>query len=77
VFMVTLAACYGVPSEPGPFCDDRTADRDADGFCGSFDCNESDPTIHAMAEDTVGDGIDQDCDGMDGMAPTDGGTTGM
>jgi alpha-tubulin suppressor-like RCC1 family protein len=32
------------------------------------DCDDSDPTIFLGADDPVGDGIDQDCDGADGSA---------
>lgn len=36
------------------------------------DCNDHDATIHPLATDTCGDGVDQDCDKVDGDA---GGTT--
>lgn len=42
-------------------CDDPTADR-ADGL----DCEADNPSIHRGARDRFGDGIDQDCDGVDG-----------
>lgn len=31
-----------------------------------FDCDDDDPDIHPHAEDPFGDGIDQNCDGVDG-----------
>lgn len=31
----------------------------------SGDCDQTDPSIHSGAEEIMGDGIDQDCDGMD------------
>jgi len=41
-------------------------DYDGDGYTESEgDCNDNDETIHAGAEDFCGDGIDQDCDGID------------
>jgi len=43
-------------------------DRDGDGF-GTWplprDCRDDDPTIHPLAVDLPGDGIDQDCQGGD------------
>jgi hypothetical protein len=39
------------------------------GFAtNSFDCNDSDGSIHPSATDTCGDSIDSDCDGDDGCA---------
>ncbi len=44
-------------------------DADGDGFAAGFDCNDADPSIRPGAEDIVGDGIDQDCDGLDQPVP--------
>lgn len=38
------------------------------GPFGPGDCDDSDPTINPAALDIPGDGIDQDCDGMDATA---------
>jgi hypothetical protein len=62
---VTLMACYGGP--PSEF-----DDNDVDGF-GFDDCNDFDATINPGASDPLGDGIDQNCDGVDGLA-FDGGS---
>jgi len=70
---MTLMACYG-----GPPCGPAD-DADRDGYPGSFcsgpnprDCNDTDPSIHPGAADPFGDGIDQNCDGVDGIAPPPG-----
>ncbi len=66
----------------GPLC----IDNDGDGFfgranCGTaVDCNDYDSNIHPGACDIIGDGIDQDCDGVDRtkgkQCPVSGGGTG-
>jgi hypothetical protein len=66
--VMTLMACYGVPYEPTG-CTDPSDDRDGDGYCGDFDCDETDASIHRYAADPAGDGVDADCDGFDGPPP--------
>ncbi|MEZ4383367.1 MAG: putative metal-binding motif-containing protein [Nannocystaceae bacterium] len=79
---LTLMACYGGP--PVEPCDDE--DNDGyyanSGLCGSGspnDCDDNNAAIHPGADDPVGDDIDQNCDGVDGVAPatstTDASTT--
>lgn len=46
--------------------DSGWVDADGDGFLLRVDCDDTDPAIHPGADDTVGDGVDQDCDGADG-----------
>jgi len=68
---LTLMACYGAPP-----CDDPPQDLDGDGyqtFCDydyhpEADCDDSNPDIHPGAIDPRGDGIDQNCDFVDGVA---------
>jgi len=40
-------------------------DQDNDGYAIPDDCDDADPTVHPGATDACGDGIDQDCDGVD------------
>jgi MYXO-CTERM domain-containing protein len=48
-------------------------DGDGDGETESEgDCDDANGDVHTGAEDTTGDGIDQNCDGADGIAETDG-----
>jgi hypothetical protein len=46
-------------------------DQDGDGFAPPADCNMNDATTYPGAPDSVGDSIDQNCDGVDGIAPPD------
>ena len=64
---LTLMACYGGP--PGE-CEGTDADGDgySVGSCDELpDCNDSDASIYPGASDSLGDGVDQNCDGVDGI----------
>jgi len=73
---LTLMACYG----GGP---DNGCDNDNDGYevegCsatgGVVDCDDNNSEIHPGAEDPADDGIDQNCDGVDGIAEETSTTT--
>lgn len=41
------------------------ADSDGDGYDETVDCDDTDALVHPGAQDVPGDGIDQDCDGLD------------
>ena len=47
-------------------CDDLDGDEYTDEACGGTDCDDSDPSIYPGADDPC-DGIDQDCNGTDGV----------
>ncbi len=69
-FAATLMACYGLP--PCDASDDQDKDGHYADYCyspGDFDCDDTDPAIHPNAADPLGDNIDQNCDGEDGIAP--------
>ena len=71
---MTLSACYGGPCAGGrcyepdepTACDDPSSDADGDGYCGELDCDEQNPGVHVGARDPADDGVDRDCDGLDG-----------
>ncbi len=42
-------------------------DVDNDGYTPTFDCNDNNDTIYATATEILGDGIDQDCSGVDAL----------
>jgi len=50
-----------------PFEDTGALDADDDRWTVDEDCDDHDPTTHPGASDTSGDGVDQDCDGVDGV----------
>jgi len=69
---VTLMACYGMSpryrTQPpqGQQCT-PAMDEDSDGVCPPEDCDNKRADVYPGAADTVGDGVDQNCDGADGI----------
>ena len=51
----------------------RQVDQDGDGFSRLVDCNDARDDIFPGAGDILGDGVEQDCDGMDCQAAMVGG----
>lgn len=45
-------------------CDVSCPDQDEDGDCDSTDCAPTDPSVFTDAEESCGDGVDGDCDGI-------------
>lgn len=75
--MVTLMACYGMGYLPPADPVAAQNDRDGDGFeaapsgaspSPAYDCDDTSKDVHPGANDPMGDGLDQNCDGMDGSA---------
>ncbi|MEK7703686.1 MAG: MopE-related protein, partial [Myxococcota bacterium] len=46
-------------------CGDGDGDGYDDALCGGDDCNDSVSAVHPGAAETCGDGVDQDCSGLD------------
>jgi hypothetical protein len=65
--------CSGVDGTQagGGDTDTASTDADGDGFeaveAGGRDCDDAAAAIHPGARDTVGDGVDQNCDAIDGF----------
>jgi len=63
--MRALVVCLLALSACGPTGD--SFDFDGDGAADHDDCDPADGTVYAGADDPFGDGLDQDCDGGDGV----------
>ena len=63
---IDLTTCTLTPVRSTP----ALVDADGDGAPVPFDCNDADGSIFPGALDVAGDGIDQDCDGVDAACPT-------
>lgn len=70
--VLPIALCLLGISLLGSGCPDwrdvaRNADGDGDGSFYPDDCAPTNPEIHPAAFDPIGDGVDQNCDGTDGV----------
>jgi hypothetical protein len=45
-------------------------DADADDWSAYYDCDDANTTVFPLANDVPGDGVDQDCDGIDALDPS-------
>ncbi len=58
----------GTPGAPNGSCGALPVDGDGDGALSDVDCDDGDDSIYPGAPEVLGDGIDQDCDGVDASA---------
>ena len=68
----TDADCDGIVTaedcdDNDPFLRAILLDADCDGHQSDFDCDDANPDINSNSEDPTTDGIDQNCDGIDGL----------
>ena len=59
-------AADGSIAHAGPWLVLMDLDEDGDGYPASADCDDGDDAVHPGATDDSVDGVDQDCDGVDG-----------
>jgi hypothetical protein len=61
----------GTPVDSGTDSGSSTTDADGDLVYDAADCAPNDSTIHPYADEVCGDGIDQNCDGVDDPCPVE------
>jgi hypothetical protein len=66
IFVGAPELCDGEDNDCNGVVDDAP-DGDGDTYGACEDCNDGDLAIHPGADDQVGDGVDLDCDGFDGV----------
>jgi len=68
VYPGAVELCDAVDSDcDDSLLDDGAFDGDGDGVpaCGGADCDDTDASVYPEASEVPGDGVDQDCDGVD------------
>lgn len=81
IVATTLMACYGAPYGPpqptdqdaggtngSGACAPGPEDQDGDCFSAELDCDDQNAEVFPSSPDRAGDQIDQNCDGVDGVA---------
>jgi len=48
----------------------KFVDEDGDGYSPFYDCNDQDPAVNPFGIDVGGNGVDENCDGMDAVGDT-------
>jgi Putative metal-binding motif len=69
--LLLATACHLGGSKVTTTCEDLPGgcdDLDRDGFVGEEDCDPSNGAINPAASDVLGDEVDQNCDGVDGLS---------
>lgn len=64
---LSLGLLWSCSDSPGGEGRLRGDDADNDGFTADQDCDDQDPAIRPDADDAVGDGLDTNCDLIDGV----------
>jgi hypothetical protein len=66
--LVTLMACYGMAARRGDMHAGAAclSDNDRDTVCAPQDCDDARADVYPGAADPDQDGVDQNCDGVDG-----------
>jgi len=66
--LLLLAGCIEPTSSDSTGTTGEVSDADSDGWSAADgDCEDTDPNISPTATDIAGDGVDQNCDGADGV----------
>lgn len=63
--VLALVSCVEPSPEAAQWSQFGTVDLDGDGVLSDVDCDDERPDVFPGAEEEVGDGIDQDCDGFE------------